>query len=107
MADGVLTPAVSVTSAAAGLAVAKPSVAKDITGISLVGTVPPFLPTLLTEDLNRLFSSPFSSPNPLVREGWGSHSRPVSTPELHHTHHSYLGIQSHLSGYHYSASRAL
>ena len=40
MADGVLTPAVSVTSAAAGLAVAKPSLSNDITGISLVGTAP-------------------------------------------------------------------
>jgi len=50
MADGVLTPAVSVTSAAAGLAVAKPSVANDITGISLVGIASPFLPSPLTED---------------------------------------------------------
>ena len=78
MADGVLTPAVSVTSAAAGLAVAKPSLANDITGISLVGIAAPSLPPLLTGDVDRLFSSPFSSSNLLVRESWDSHSRPVS-----------------------------
>ena len=39
MADGVLTPAVSVTSAAAGIAVAKPSTADKITGISLVSDI--------------------------------------------------------------------
>ena len=36
MADGVFTPAVSVTSAVGGIAVAKESVTKDITGISIV-----------------------------------------------------------------------
>lgn len=36
MADGVLTPAVSVTSAVGGLAIAKPSIGNDITGISIV-----------------------------------------------------------------------
>lgn len=45
MADGVLTPAVSVTSAASGLAVAKPSLASSVTGVSLVSIFPPFLPT--------------------------------------------------------------
>lgn len=44
MADGVLTPAVSVTSAAGGIAVAKPAIssANDIVGISLVCIFPPF-----------------------------------------------------------------
>jgi KUP system potassium uptake protein len=37
MADGVFTPAVSVTSAVGGIAVAKPSVSKDIIPISIVG----------------------------------------------------------------------
>lgn len=36
MADGVFTPAISVTSAVGGIAVAKPSVLGDITGISIV-----------------------------------------------------------------------
>ncbi|KAG8843145.1 hypothetical protein FRB96_004344 [Tulasnella sp. 330] len=35
IADGILTPAVSVTSAVGGIAVAKPSVISDITGISI------------------------------------------------------------------------
>ena len=37
MADGVFTPAVSVTSAVGGIAVAKPSVSKDTIPISIVG----------------------------------------------------------------------
>ena len=37
MADGVFTPAISVTSAVGGIAVAKPSAAHDITAISIVG----------------------------------------------------------------------
>jgi len=68
MADGVLTPAVSVTSAAAGIAVAKPSTADKITGISLVGIFALFLPLLFTEDCDRLFSSPFSLCNPSVHQ---------------------------------------
>lgn len=63
MADGVLTPAVSVTSAASGLTVAKPSIGDNpntIMGISLVGIFPLFLPLLLAEGCDRLFSSPFS-----------------------------------------------
>lgn len=42
MADGILTPAVSVTSAAGGIAVAKPSVGtpSDIVGLSLVRIFP-------------------------------------------------------------------
>lgn len=47
MADGVLTPAVSVTSAAAGIVVAKPSAADSVTGISVVGIFPSFLPLFL------------------------------------------------------------
>lgn len=43
MADGILTPAVSVTSAAAGVAVAKPSISNDITGIALAFLIPFFL----------------------------------------------------------------
>ena len=43
MADGVLTPAVSVTSAVSGIAVVKASVAHDIVPISIVS---PFLPPL-------------------------------------------------------------
>ena len=78
MADGVLTPAVSVTSAAAGIAVAKPSAANDIVGISLVGIFLSFLPLLFTKDRNRLFSSPFSSCSHLVQEDWVSCSPPVS-----------------------------
>ena len=69
MADGVLTPAVSVTSAAAGIAVAKPSTANSVTGISLVGISPLFLPLLFTEDRNRLSSSLFSSPSLSARQG--------------------------------------
>ena len=55
MADGILTPAVSVTSAAAGIAVAKPSVgsADDIVGISLVCIFPSRLqPPPLVIDLS-------------------------------------------------------
>ena len=37
MADGVFTPAISVTSAVGGIAVAKPSASNDITAISIVG----------------------------------------------------------------------
>ena len=40
MADGVFTPAISVTSAVGGIAVAQPSAASDITAISIVGTQP-------------------------------------------------------------------
>lgn len=36
LSDGVLTPAVSVTSAVSGIAIAKPSVIKDIVGISIL-----------------------------------------------------------------------
>lgn len=36
IADGILTPAVSVTSAVGGIAIAKPNVINDITGISIV-----------------------------------------------------------------------
>ncbi|KAF9644319.1 potassium transporter [Thelephora ganbajun] len=43
MADGVLTPAVSVTSAAGGIAVAQPSTANSVIGISLAFLVPFFL----------------------------------------------------------------
>jgi len=98
MADGVLTPAVSVTSAAAGIAVAKPSAADKITGISLVGIFSSFLPLLSTEDRNRLSSFPFSSCNPSVQDGWLSRSRPVSVWNPYPKCVSYLGIQSHLSG---------
>lgn len=71
MADGILTPAVSVTSAAAGIAVAKPSVSGDVMGIALVGAFSSSLQTLLpsTKDCDRHFSSPFSSHNPSVRDG--------------------------------------
>ena len=80
MADGILTPAVSVTSAAAGIAVAKPSISGDVMGIALVSIFPSLLqtPVLLTGDRDRRFLYPFSSRNPLVREGWVLHSRPVS-----------------------------
>ena len=37
MADGIFTPAISVTSAVGGIAVAKPSASNDITAISIVG----------------------------------------------------------------------
>ena len=40
MADGVFTPAISVTSAVGGIAVAKPSASNDITAISIVGIQP-------------------------------------------------------------------
>ncbi|KIY46745.1 potassium transporter [Fistulina hepatica ATCC 64428] len=43
MADGTLTPAVSVTSAVGGIAVAKPSVSNDITPISIIILVVLFL----------------------------------------------------------------
>ena len=77
MADGVLTPAVSVTSAASGLAVAKPSLINSVTGISLVGILPALqLPP--AKLCNRLFSSRFSLRNPLAHKGWESHSPPVS-----------------------------
>jgi KUP system potassium uptake protein len=39
MADGIFTPAVSVTSAVAGIGVAKPSVIKDIQPISIVSKI--------------------------------------------------------------------
>lgn len=41
MADGILTPAVSVTSAVGGIAVAKPSVESDIVPISVVSAMIP------------------------------------------------------------------
>jgi len=97
MADGVLTPAVSVTSAAAGIAVAKPFVANDITGISLVGVFRSLLPLRFAEDRNRLSSS-FSSPNHSVPEDWVSRSLPVSIFNPHPRCVPYLGIQSRLSG---------
>ena len=59
MADGILTPAVSVTSAAAGIAVARPSAADKITGISLVGIFPSFLPFFSVEDRTGLPHPPF------------------------------------------------
>jgi KUP system potassium uptake protein len=37
MADGIFTPAISVTSAVGGIAVSKPSASNDITAISIVG----------------------------------------------------------------------
>lgn len=40
MADGIFTPAISVTSAVGGIAVAKASAANDITAISIVGIQP-------------------------------------------------------------------
>ncbi|KAH9480360.1 High affinity potassium transporter [Psilocybe cubensis] len=43
MADGIFTPAVSVTSAVAGIGVAKPSVVGDITGISIAFLIALFL----------------------------------------------------------------
>lgn len=48
MADGVFTPAVSVTSAVGGIGVAKPSVIKDIIPISIVGVQP-----IIRIDVNR------------------------------------------------------
>jgi len=56
IADGVFTPAVSVTSAVVGIGVAKPAIIKDTTGISIVGIQPTFW-----TDVNRttgLFSGP-------------------------------------------------
>jgi len=93
MADGVLTPAVSVTSAAAGIAVAKPSTADKTTGISLVGISPSFLPLPFTEDRNRLSSFPFSSYNPSAQGSWVSRSRPVSIWNPYPKCVSYLGVQ--------------
>ncbi|KAF8318168.1 potassium transporter [Clavulina sp. PMI_390] len=43
MADGIFTPAVSVTSAVGGIAVAKPNVEKNITAISIAFLIPLFL----------------------------------------------------------------
>ncbi|KIP04939.1 hypothetical protein PHLGIDRAFT_92762 [Phlebiopsis gigantea 11061_1 CR5-6] len=43
LADGIFTPAVSVTSAVGGIAVAKPSVGNDVTGISIAFLVALFL----------------------------------------------------------------
>ena len=69
MADGVLTPAVSVTSAASGLAVAKPSVSKDVTAIALVGNFQLYSYLFSFKITPRLFSSHFSSCNPLALAG--------------------------------------
>ena len=85
MADGVLTPAVSVTSAAAGLAVAKPSIAENpntIMGIALVRHLYIISPLLFTQGRDRLFSSPFSLCSHSAREGLVSRSRPVSVLNL-------------------------
>ena len=68
MADGVLTPAVSVTSAAAGIAVAKPSTADKVTGISLVSNHLLFLPLLFNRDCYRLSLSPSSLCNLSVHQ---------------------------------------
>jgi KUP system potassium uptake protein len=60
MADGILTPAVSVTSAASGIAVAKPSTINDVTGIALVGiSHPNSAPTSLNRILYQAFLIPF------------------------------------------------
>ena len=59
MADGILTPAVSVTSAAGGIAVAKPSISGSVTGIALVGVSSPLsrsCPSLLNIEIG--FSHP-------------------------------------------------
>ncbi|TRM65069.1 potassium transporter [Schizophyllum amplum] len=57
MADGVFTPAVSVTSAVGGIAVAKPSVAKDVTGIAIAFLVPVFFVQRFgTTKISALFS---------------------------------------------------
>ena len=98
MADGILTPAVSVTSAAAGIVVAKPSAADKITGISLVGVFPSFLPPFSIEDRNRPSSSPFSLRNLSVHQGWVSRLRPVSVLNPRAKCASYPRIQLHLSG---------
>ena len=49
IADGVFTPAVSVTSAVGGIGVAKPSVIKDTTAISIVGYSTKLLGRTLTK----------------------------------------------------------
>lgn len=90
MADGILTPAVSVTSAAAGIAVSKPSTAGSVTGISLV-SIFPSCPLNLTEDKNRLCSPPFSLYNPWGQKNWVSRSLQVSDLIFHPERVSYPG----------------
>ena len=57
MADGVFTPAISVTSAVGGIAVAKPSASNDITAISIVG-IQPILSTVFNNPTG-FFTCPF------------------------------------------------
>lgn len=75
MADGDLTPAVSVTSAVAGIAVAKPSVSHDVVPISIVSLtkVQPEFERHYNNSLRRssLFYSLF---NALERQGLRSPS---------------------------------
>ncbi|KAL1745592.1 potassium transporter [Schizophyllum fasciatum] len=72
MADGVFTPAVSVTSAVGGIAVAKESVTKDITGISIAShpypdTLPAFLiPIFLVQRFGTARISMLYSPIALI-----------------------------------------
>ena len=69
MADGIFTPAISVTSAVGGIAVAKPSADNDITAISIVG-IPPTLWIDVETPFNRSFYWPFFSYNNLERTAW-------------------------------------
>ena len=59
MADGVLTPAVSVTSAVSGIAVVKASVAHDVVPISIVS---PFLPYMLFPFYSHTYPPPSPCP---------------------------------------------
>jgi hypothetical protein len=60
MADGVFTPAVSVTSAVGGIGNAKPSVTKDTTPISIVSKIiPPYKMVLIISYLSGVFAGGF------------------------------------------------
>ena len=75
MADGIFTPAVSVTSAVVGIAVAKPSVTNDVIPISIV-SAQGFRP-LLPDAILRLSLLAYSSSNNLEHRVYRSCSRQV------------------------------
>ena len=61
MADGIFTPAISVTSAVGGIAVAKPSASNDVTAISIV-SIHPTLWTVVNNQQTVFFTCPFFRP---------------------------------------------
>ena len=75
MADGIFTPAVSVTSAVVGIAVAKPSVTNDVIPISIVSAQG--IRRLLSDTNLRRYLLAYSSSSNLERRAYRSCSHQV------------------------------